>query len=102
MPPNDGTLISWETPDQYKYNARALTLESEMPTASTTKQKTIIKIVSIIMDEPNTDEDGTEYYTTFCLSFDKAYIDGGNVDYVISNKTIDEIAQSFADGLNLE
>jgi hypothetical protein len=92
--PDGGTPMLWEKPGQYQYGARSLTLESDTTTAMDDK-KTIIKIVGLMNDETYADEDGSEYYLVYCLSFDKAYVDGNNVDYVVSNKTIDEIAQSF-------
>jgi hypothetical protein len=98
----NATPIAWETPGPYKYDARALTLESDNPTASTAEKKTIIRIVGVIPSEAYTDEDGKDYYMTLCLSFDKAYVNGSSVDYVVSNKTIDEITKSFADGLDLD
>lgn len=101
-PLTGGTPISWEAPTQYKQGARALTLESDTPTAQTGQKKTIIKVVALMSGEPYNDEDGKEFYLALCLSFDKAYVNGGNTEYVLSNQTIDEIVASFAEGLNLE
>jgi hypothetical protein len=102
LKPDTGTLITWETPGKYKYQSRAMTLDSDAATVPDGEQKTVIKIVSLFSNETYTNEDGTEYYLAFCLSFDKAYIIESTVDYVLSNQAIDEIVASFAAGLNLE
>ena len=102
LKPDSGILMTWEATDKFQYDARIMALESDYTTASGESRKAVIKIVSLLSGDAYADEDGSEYYLAFCLSFDKAYIDGGNVDYVISNKTIDEIVQSFTNGLNME
>jgi hypothetical protein len=92
LKPDDGTLMTWEAPDAF---TRRMTLESDHPSASGENMKTIVKIICIMNSQPYADENGAEYYLTYCLSFDKAYIQGGNVDYVLSNAAIDAIAGSF-------
>lgn len=105
---SDGTLMTWfentayqNTPNQL--DDREFTLESDHPTTlDSTKQKTIVKTVCLLLSEPNNDETGAEYYPAFCLSIDKAYVNGSSIDYVISNKSIDEIVKSLANGLDIE
>jgi hypothetical protein len=105
---DDGTLMTWFENTSYQNTSnqlddREFSLESDHPTAlDSTKQKTIVKTVCLLDSEPNNDETGAEYYPAYCLSIDKAYINGSSVDYVISNKSIDEIVMSFADGLSTE
>jgi hypothetical protein len=92
LKPEEGTLILWEAPDQF---TRKMTLESDYPSASDENMKTIVRIICLMDNQPYADEDGAEYYLTYCLSFDKAYINGSSVDYVLSNAAIDAITGSF-------
>ena len=91
LKPEDDTLIAWEKPEGFPDGARAMALESDYSAASAEKMKTIVRTVCIFSDIM-VDDDGYEYFVATCLSIDKAYIVNGKIDYVISNKAIDEIA----------
>lgn len=86
--------ILWETPD-YPMDARVITAESETPSAAQGNRRTIVRQVSIIIDGPVFDDIDNAYYIAICLELDKAYVDGGKVEYVLSNKVIDGIARSL-------
>lgn len=100
---DDGTIMTWVDNTSFKYDAREFALESDHPSVDDSKkQKTIIKTVCLLADEPNNDDTGAEYYPAYCLSIDKAYITGSTVEYIISNQAIAEMMKSLADGLDVE
>lgn len=94
--PEDATPMLWETP-AYKMDARVITMLCDTPSADSSRRMTIRRQVSVIVGGPVIDDGGTASYQVISLTFDKAYVDGDLVEYVLSNKVIDEIARSFVD-----
>ncbi len=94
--PDDAIPMLWETPD-YKVDARAITMLCDTPAAEIAQRMTIRRQVSVIVGGPVIDDGGTASYQVINLVFDKAYLDGDRVEYVLSNRVIDEIARSFVE-----
>jgi hypothetical protein len=93
--PNHTDLIGWERlGDKDGFEVYAAALEADEPAASGDDTITIRKIVYFRSDK-TFNYGGNAYFRGYALWFNKAFVNGGKIQYLISNQTIGEIVKSF-------